>query len=143
MSDPHVFTDAKLAVDFITAGKAFFTLRSTLTGVRYTYRAKAAKDGNVIFVSVMYGSDNESSYAYVGMIKNGALSLTAKSTVQPSDKRWLAINYAWMRMADGIIPNHLEVWHEGRCGCCGRKLTVPSSIEAGIGPECARKRLAA
>ena len=27
-------------------------------------------------------------------------------------------------------------WHEGRCGRCGRKLTVPESIEAGYGPEC-------
>jgi hypothetical protein len=29
------------------------------------------------------------------------------------------------------------VWHEGRCGRCGRKLTVPESIESGFGPECA------
>lgn len=35
--------------------------------------------------------------------------------------------------------SRLQVWHEGRCGRCGRKLTVPSSIETGLGPECAGK----
>jgi hypothetical protein len=33
------------------------------------------------------------------------------------------------------MPN-LEIWHEGRCGRCGRKLTVPESIHNGYGPEC-------
>jgi hypothetical protein len=30
-----------------------------------------------------------------------------------------------------------EVWHEGKCGKCGRALT-PSSILTGIGPECSK-----
>jgi hypothetical protein len=34
------------------------------------------------------------------------------------------------------LPDFIEVWHEGKCGKCGRTLTVPSSIESGIGPEC-------
>jgi hypothetical protein len=38
------------------------------------------------------------------------------------------------------ITNYLnfEVWHEGKCGKCGRALTVPSSILTGIGPECSK-----
>ncbi len=39
----------------------------------------------------------------------------------------------------GQLPGTLEVRHEGSCGRCGRKLTVPASIDAGIGPECAGK----
>jgi hypothetical protein len=35
--------------------------------------------------------------------------------------------------------NGCEVYHEGRCGRCNRKLTVPESIETGLGPECASK----
>jgi hypothetical protein len=31
----------------------------------------------------------------------------------------------------------VEIWHEGRCGRCARRLTVPASIVIGIGPECA------
>lgn len=39
-------------------------------------------------------------------------------------------------IAGGVIPPSLEVWHEGRCGRCGRALTVPESIASGIGPVC-------
>jgi hypothetical protein len=36
----------------------------------------------------------------------------------------------------GKLQDFVEVWHEGTCGKCGRALTVPSSIENGLGPEC-------
>jgi hypothetical protein len=39
----------------------------------------------------------------------------------------------------GRIPETVEIWHEGRCCRCGRRLTVPESIYAGIGPDCAGK----
>jgi hypothetical protein len=32
----------------------------------------------------------------------------------------------------------IEFWHEGSCGRCGRKLTVPSSIKTGMGPSCSK-----
>jgi hypothetical protein len=47
----------------------------------------------------------------------------------------IAFGWAW-RHPDS---DKLEVWHEGRCGRCGRRLTVPESIESGLGPECATK----
>jgi hypothetical protein len=37
---------------------------------------------------------------------------------------------------EGILGATLEFWHEGRCGRCGRRLTVPDSIASGYGPEC-------
>lgn len=45
-------------------------------------------------------------------------------------------------IGDEVIPHvqalgRIEVWHEGRCGRCARRLTVPESILIGIGPECA------
>jgi hypothetical protein len=43
----------------------------------------------------------------------------------------------------GVLGRLLEVWHEGRCGRCGRALTVPESVERGIGPECWELRRAA
>lgn len=35
--------------------------------------------------------------------------------------------------------NKLLYYHEGRCGRCARRLTVPRSIINGIGPECEKK----
>ncbi|MGQ4872128.1 MAG: DUF6011 domain-containing protein, partial [Candidatus Thorarchaeota archaeon] len=32
------------------------------------------------------------------------------------------------------LPEKVRIWHEGKCGRCGRRLTVPESIESGYGP---------
>jgi hypothetical protein len=39
-------------------------------------------------------------------------------------------------IAKGALPSGWEFRHEGRCGRCGRTLTVPESIDSGFGPEC-------
>lgn len=39
---------------------------------------------------------------------------------------------------EGVL-NKLLYYHEGRCGRCARRLTVPESIINGIGPDCAKK----
>ena len=48
-----------------------------------------------------------------------------------------AMSYALKNLYDDKIPEALEIRHEGSCGRCGRPLTVPSSIDRGIGPDCA------
>jgi hypothetical protein len=137
--EAHRITNAGAISRFITGGKAYFTLRSTKTGNRFTYRAKASQDGNVHFVGVMNGSDNTNSYAYLGIIKNGKLASTAKAKVPATDPRFKAIEWSYRKVTEGQVPDELEFWHEGRCACCGRRLTVPESIEAGIGPECIKR----
>lgn len=37
------------------------------------------------------------------------------------------------------VAAQVEFWHEGSCCICGRPLTNPASIAAGIGPDCAGK----
>jgi uncharacterized protein DUF6011 len=134
-----MFTNAGDAMTFIQAGNATVTLRSKETEKRYTYRIRESDDGKLFFVSVMWGSDNESDFAYIGIIRNGEFQHTAKSKIEKDDIRWRAFSWAYNILSQNRIPASLEVWHEGRCGCCGRKLTVPESIERGIGPECAKK----
>jgi hypothetical protein len=53
--------------------------------------------------------------------------------------RW-ALGLIW---GEKSVPEGYAVHHEGRCGRCGRPLTVPSSIETGLGPDCAAKIAAA
>jgi hypothetical protein len=50
-----------------------------------------------------------------------------------------AFDWTWRHIARGIMPDALEIWHEGRCGRCARRLTVPESIAQGFGPECIGK----
>ena len=125
---------------FIKAGNARFTLRSVKTQGRYTYRVRPSTDGNVWFVSLMTGTDNESHYSYMGIIdKNNAFKWTAKSKVGQDAPGFKAFDWVWRRLAAGILPGEVEIWHEGHCGKCGRTLTVPESIDRGIGPECWKK----
>jgi hypothetical protein len=128
---------------FMLAGNATLTLQNAISGDHRTFRVRRSDDGKTWFVSFMSGSDNETGFSYMGIMKKdfGGVSyrLTAKSnygddsTVQKTWRWFLA------HLSRGNIPANLAVYHAGRCCKCGRKLTVPSSIESGIGPECAKR----
>jgi hypothetical protein len=142
-NDRVPFATAADAIKFMTAGKATVTLVSLKTDARYTYRITASEDGLAHFVGVLTGSDNESSYSYLGRISRGIFWQGRKvpragdiSKDAPSAR---AFDWAWRSFAKGIMPDTLQVWHEFRCGRCARKLTVPSSIASGYGPECQGK----
>jgi hypothetical protein len=70
------------------------------------------------------------------MIKDGQFRLTRSSRATldaPSVKA-----FRFFFESNRLHPE-LVVRHEGKCGRCGRTLTVPESIDRGIGPECAGK----
>jgi len=78
-SAPHEVTDP---AGFMLGGKAYFTLRSTRTGTRFTYRIQASDRGGW-FVSLLDGPDNWSNYRYMGFIgqSDRRFRVTAKSAV--------------------------------------------------------------
>lgn len=135
-----MFTDALSARQFILAGNATFTLRSKKTGTRYTYRVRASQDKSVYFVALLTGNDNETDYQYFGYIRRGVFFHGGRKARVGSDRPSVK-GFAWTfrQLQAGHISEHLEIWHEGRCGRCGRLLTVPESIESGFGPECIQK----
>ena len=132
---------------FALAGKAFCTLRSLKTQKRFTYRVVRATDKNdptkktdFWFVSFLTGPDNWANYSYIGSISlyNGMYQfrITKASKLQADAPPCKAISYAIDCL--NSLPNipGVEFWHSGRCGMCGRLLTVPESIASGFGPEC-------
>jgi len=143
MTDTARFTTAVAAREFITGGNATVTLVSTKTGTRFTYKIRGNDEG-VFFISLLSGPDNETDYKYLGR-----LDAAGKLWIGRRVPKWgdigkdapssLAFAWAWERLAKGVLLDSLEIWHEGRCGRCSRKLTVPSSIESGFGPECVNK----
>ncbi len=138
------FTDAASALHYMMQGKATITVQSRKTETRFTFKIKRANPDqptvpSVFFVSVMTGPDNEASYSYVGILRSGDFRLTAKSKFGEDDPRVKAFAWVFGNLRQLKLPESLEIWHEGQCGRCGRKLTVPSSIESGIGPECSRR----
>lgn len=131
--------------EFITAGKAIFTVKNP-AGERYTFKVtKAKEDGSgrkpCWFVAVFTGSANESesAYTYAGLLDaaTGGIITTrgsrfAKDSVPVKVAAW-AMRHVW---AGQQLPAGYTCQHEGRCGRCGRLLTVPESITSGFGPEC-------
>lgn len=134
---------------FMLAGKATFTIVSVQTGKRYTYVIQSSdkkwtpdeKNPRIWWVRYLYGPDNESSYRYLATIKaTGAICITTGSHVDANSEVFKAIKfvYDFLRL-NNRMPNLVELHHAGKCGRCGRKLTVPESITSGFGPECRGK----
>ncbi len=122
---------------FVRGGNAILTIVSKATGVRFTYRV--IRRDKLYFVSVLTGSNNESDYTYLGTIfPDGTYRHGRKSSIGWSAPSAVAFGWFFAHLVDPKLAEKLEVWHEGRCCRCGRTLTVPSSVESGIGPECAR-----
>lgn len=139
---------------FILAGHAIVTLKSLATGKHFTYRIKRAplqpvrpmegvtysKDPSY-FVELLTGPDNSSDFKYMGTLRNGRYGhgRSDKACVSVASTAAQAFAWAWNRLVGDTMPDSLEVWHVGKCGRCGRRLTVPASIASGIGPDCAEK----
>lgn len=143
---PNMLPHARVLA-FMTAGRAIFTARGREH--RFTFKVKQPKfEGvpaeNLRYVYVLTGPDNTSSYQFVGSLvkKLGRWEYrhSAKSHVGPDALSVKSFGWIVKRLvADLDLTADVEIWHEGRCGCCGRPLTVPESIESGIGEKCAQK----
>jgi Family of unknown function (DUF6011) len=148
-------SDAAAAHAFICGSNATYTVVSERTGVRYTFKTREPQEQRnpntpVLFISLLTGSDNESSYTYIGFLSYNRANAEYKFNAKRTNSQELtvpqrAFQYVYDHVARQRMPVGVQFWHEGRCCRCNRKLTVPSSIESGIGPECARnvERLAA
>lgn len=134
------FDSGPLALAFALAGNAILTFVSMKTGTRFTYRIrlKEMDDGKKLrFVSVL---SSPSEYTFLGTVfEDGTYRHGRRSSVGADAPSAIAFAWSWRWLSSSRLPPNAEVWHEGTCGRCGRPLTVPESIAAGIGPVCAGK----
>lgn len=126
----------KEALKFIFAGKSIVTFLNTNTGNRFTYKIKQAKNSNLFFVSVLTNPD---VYSYIGICLEGNFKHGKKSNISGDSQSVKVFQYMLKRLVTDTLPDFLEVWHEGFCGKCGKRLTVPQSISTGLGPDCFKK----
>jgi len=145
-----IIADPEDVKTFLLAGHATVTLVSKATSQRFTYRVEEVENEEgktspvTHFVKLLTEPDNERGYSYIGHVfryteyAHGRKSKIGEGAPGPKAFRWF-----WRQVIEGgkkPADIGLEVWHEGRCGACGRKLTVPESIARGIGPECWARR---
>ena len=146
----HLLAPAAVAA-YLTAGKALVTLKNTESGNRQTYKvtapgktAEARENAEILFVSVLTGSDNTCfyNYSYIGIIirATGEFKSTAKSRLPADDVRVKGFSWLMGNAHANTLDRfpHVEVRHHNRCGRCSRVLTVPESIDTGLGPICSR-----
>lgn len=117
------------------------TVVNDATGKRVTLRFRRPKGfDKTVLVDVMTGSDNETSFKFVGSVPLvGDLTYTeSKWAKAPQEKAELArtiLNWTFGAVKAGNLKT-VRVLHEAVCARCGRKLTVPESIDSFMGPEC-------
>ena len=123
---------------FMLAGNALFTVQNTATGNRFTFKVRKPDETKPHFVSVLTGSDNESSYSFLGTVfdphhyRHGRHSRISEDA--PSAR---AFDWLFRQLSAGrSLPPQVHVCHCGKCGRCGKTLTVPESVDSGFGPEC-------
>lgn len=126
---------------FVLAGKAFVTLKSGKTGKQFTYKiVKSNKDPNVY--SIRLREFEKFAYRYIGSYYRDTNKLKfAKQyhliPIEVCPPYVRAIKFLFERIDN--IPEQLMVFHNGRCGRCGRPLTNEESMKTGFGAECYRK----
>jgi hypothetical protein len=126
------------ALDFILGGNALFTVQNTKTGNRFTYKVTKHKKEDVFFVKVLTNPD---IYQFVGSIRhNSQYKHSSKSRISIDSQSVKVFDYLIIKLMSNTLPDFVQIWHEGRCGRCGRTLTVPESIESGFGPECIKRQ---
>ena len=151
MTDSTHILASDAVLNYVTAGKACVTILNTETEGRHTYRVNAPgrtaeeRDAaEILFVSVMTGTDNDNPrhYKYIGIIirQSGAFRTTAKTKLPLTDARVKGME--WLMRNVKVLDRfpHVEIRHHNRCGKCNRVLTVPESIDTGLGPICAAAR---
>lgn len=132
---------------FFLAGNATATVVSKASGGRYTFKvAQGRKDGKrdetaPHFVSVMTGPDNENSFTFLGTIfADGTFRHGKRSPISTEDTKAKTFAWLWKHASAGNdLSKAAEFLPACACARCGRKLTVPTSIENALGPECAGK----
>ena len=96
----HRLSEPADIAQFITGGKALFTLVNEESGERVTYKVRHKENGNgkgsVSFVSYLNGPDNWYNYQYLGLIRDGCLSRRpSRPSAKARRSRGLTICIGW------------------------------------------------
>ncbi len=123
-----------IALDFILGGKSFVTFLNKKTDNRFTFKVVKHKKDDIYFVNVLTGPD---IYTFIGTIRENRYNHSIKKSNISIDSQSVKVfNYILSKLQSNNLPDFIEIYHDGRCGKCGKRLTVPTSIESGFGPDC-------
>lgn len=140
------------ALQFMTAGKAEFVLHSTKTNQDFKFsltRQESRDQGKesennekkyIYFLNYLHG--HEKTYAGVVWFKQDTgefmFSTGKNGQMSPKDLEIRSLIFVMNKLYREETVQYLDVFHVGKCGKCGKKLTTPESILTGLGPTCSK-----
>lgn len=124
-----------VALDHIFGGKSYVTFLNSESGNRFTFKV-VAKD-NIFFVNVLTSPD---VYTYVGFYDGKNYMHSKKTKISIDSQSIRTFNYVINKLRLGKLSDFIEIYNDGKCSKCGKRLTTPESIVRGIGPECAKRK---
>ncbi len=128
------------SINFLTGGNALFTVSNNLAE-HYTFKVRRLGDDKPFFISLVGGKGSGHRFSYLGIFQpeSNKTVVTRSSKFAVEDLPVKVFKFVVRCLAGRqTLPEGYAIQHEGRCCCCGKKLTDPESIRLGIGPECRR-----
>lgn len=125
-----------MGLKFIFGGKSFVTFLNTNTSNRFTYKVVKHKTDDIYFINVLTSPD---TYTFFGTYRNGQFKHSPKARISAEAQSVKVFQFVIAKLATNTLSNLIEIYHDGRCGKCGKQLTVPESVETGFGPECYKR----
>jgi hypothetical protein len=126
----------EMGLKFIFGGKSFVTFLNTNTSNRFTYKVVKHKTDDIYFINVLTSPD---TYTFFGTYRNGQFKHSPKARISAEAQSVKVFQFVIAKLATNTLINLIEIYHDGRCGKCGKQLTVPESLETGFGPECYKR----
>lgn len=124
---------------FLLGGNAIFTLESTKTGRRYTYKVVTQKyRPENCLVKLLIGENNLEDYKVLGAFNKKTLEYHNFNFLAQEAYPVKAIMYFLSHIDN--LPSNLNVYHQGKCCFCGRELTTPEALRRGYGRKCAKAK---
>lgn len=135
---------------FLFQGKAFFTMHNIEKDTHITFKVQTLKrkrgqpeDTRYFDVYVKALNDKYAGNRYIGRIDRKSKSFKPYGYVERDHVgiqtiEWIIRN--WAHLEEWEKEEKLAIYHLGSCCKCGLPLTVPESIQNGIGPQCMKYR---
>ena len=126
--------------NYIYGGRGVVTLKAP-SGKQHSYVFAKPKNtdvfpDDVLFVYALHAGVKQ---FYIGMIEKGKFRLTHNSRFLPDTEIVRGARYIMRMASEPDLNSKMELWHEGVCAFCGRKLSSEKSLSTGIGPRCRRR----
>jgi len=126
---------------YVYGGKGRFRLKSLRSEKQFTYKISPMSKHNknydeyTFYVSLVVPGGT----TFMGVLKSeenkyihAKRSTLAYDSSEAKGFRWLLEQFE----KEDDFPEMMEFYHMGICSCCAKTLTIPESIQLGIGPVC-------